>query len=303
MTNITRPSCTAWSTTAARLPTRARGTRTCTPFVRRSRGARRAGREHTMALNVSEAGEQVVGPQPGGELQQADRRAGVHGEDELLGLHEVRGEPPQAATLANPFENEPHLAVLEIAESAVDELRGATRRPRGEVRVLDERRREAPHGGVARDARAVDAAADHEEVERLGAEAAERRAARDHAPILPTDEFDVTARQRERSASSRSVTCAVVAVPPRSRVRVRRSASRRRAARSRRPAAAGWPTWRSSMTPEKIAASGLATPFPAMSGAVPCTASKIATRLPMLAPGTSPSPPTRPAHRSDTMSP
>ena len=48
---------------------------------------------------------------------------------------------------------------------------------------------------------------------------------------------------------------------------------------------------------------GFATFWPAMSGADPCTASKTAASAPMLAPGTTPSPPTRPAARSDTMSP
>jgi hypothetical protein len=40
-----------------------------------------------------------------------------------------------------------------------------------------------------------------------------------------------------------------------------------------------------------------------MSGALPCTASNTAQSSPMLAPGTTPSPPTSPAHRSDMMSP
>mmetsp|Transcript_15352 Transcript_15352/g.39063 ORF Transcript_15352/g.39063 Transcript_15352/m.39063 type:complete len:218 (+) Transcript_15352:239-892(+) len=49
---------------------------------------------------------------------------------------------------------------------------------------------------------------------------------------------------------------------------------------------------------------GLARSCPAMSGAVPCTASAKAIPLsPMLMLGVSPSPPTSPAHRSLTMSP
>ena len=46
------------------------------------------------------------------------------------------------------------------------------------------------------------------------------------------------------------------------------------------------------------APSGSRCPCPAMSGALPCTASKTPPRAPMLAPGTTPSPPTRPAPRS-----
>src|ERR1700684_1943888 len=48
---------------------------------------------------------------------------------------------------------------------------------------------------------------------------------------------------------------------------------------------------------------GLAMPFPAMSGAEPCTASNTACRSPRFAPGTTPSPPTYSAARSDTTSP
>jgi hypothetical protein len=49
---------------------------------------------------------------------------------------------------------------------------------------------------------------------------------------------------------------------------------------------------------------GLAMPLPAMSGAVPCTASNIAQPLsPMLAAGATPSPPISPAARSERMSP
>ncbi len=57
------------------------------------------------------------------------------------------------------------------------------------------------------------------------------------------------------------------------------------------------------MAAASINATGLALPWPAMSGAEPCTASKIAASRPMLAPGAMPSPPTRPATRSERMSP
>ena len=57
-------------------------------------------------------------------------------------------------------------------------------------------------------------------------------------------------------------------------------------------------------TADSSSAVGLAMSRPAMSGAVPCTASNTPTPFsPRLAAGTTPRPPTRPAHRSDTMSP
>ncbi len=54
---------------------------------------------------------------------------------------------------------------------------------------------------------------------------------------------------------------------------------------------------------DRISAMGFATFFPAMSGALPCTASNTAAAAPTFAPGTMPSPPTSPDARSDTMSP
>ena len=61
--------------------------------------------------------------------------------------------------------------------------------------------------------------------------------------------------------------------------------------------------WRSIMTEESSSAVGFARFFPAICGAEPCTASNIATPSPRLAEGATPSPPTRPAARSERMSP
>ena len=56
-------------------------------------------------------------------------------------------------------------------------------------------------------------------------------------------------------------------------------------------------------TPESMSAVGFTLFWPLYFGAEPCVASNIAASVPMLAPGASPSPPTMPAPRSDTMSP
>ena len=63
------------------------------------------------------------------------------------------------------------------------------------------------------------------------------------------------------------------------------------------------PTWRSMAIPLNNKAVGLAIFFPAISGAVPCTASKMEIWSPILADGANPSPPTKPAHKSETISP
>ncbi len=69
------------------------------------------------------------------------------------------------------------------------------------------------------------------------------------------------------------------------------------------PAAFPSPRCRSIIAALRMMAVGLAMFFPAMSGAEPCTASKIATSLPMFADGAKPRPPVRPDVRSLRMSP
>src|SRR5437762_7862110 len=99
---------------------------------------------------------------------------------------------------------------------------------------------------------------------------------------------------RHRRAMMASVKSSVPAEPPRSRVTVLPSRITFSSAARTRTARSPWPRCSRSMHPASINAPGFAIPFPAMSGAVPWTASKMAPWRPMLPPGASPSPPTSP---------
>ena len=78
----------------------------------------------------------------------------------------------QALALGQGFVHEPDLALLQVAQAAVGQLRGLRRRARREVVALDERGAQAAGGGVEGRAHPGDAAADDEDVERVVAEAA-----------------------------------------------------------------------------------------------------------------------------------
>ena len=71
----------------------------------------------------------------------------------------------RTAPLPQGLEDQAQLAVLEVAEPAVDQAAGARAGAEAEVVLLDEHRAQAAHGGVARDAGAGDAAADDEQID------------------------------------------------------------------------------------------------------------------------------------------
>ena len=77
----------------------------------------------------------------------------------------------QALALGEGFVHEADLALLQVAEAAVGQLRGLRRGARREVVPLDQGRAQAAGGGVERRAHAGDATAHHQHVERIVAEA------------------------------------------------------------------------------------------------------------------------------------
>ena len=96
-----------------------------------------------------------------------------HRDEERQHLHQVRGVVAEALALGEGLVDEADVALLEVAQAAVDELRGLRRGAGGEVVALDERGAQAAGGGVERAADAGDAAADDQDVEVGVAEASE----------------------------------------------------------------------------------------------------------------------------------
>ena len=78
---------------------------------------------------------------------------------------QVRRQPVQDAPLPQRLPDQAELAVLQVAQAAVDQPGGAPRGPRGEVVLLHQGHRETARRGVQGDARAGDPAPDHQHVE------------------------------------------------------------------------------------------------------------------------------------------
>ena len=79
---------------------------------------------------------------------------------------DVRGIAEQNRALPQGLAHEPEVAVLQVAQPAVDELGAGGRCVRGQVVLLAQQHVEAAARRVPRDAAAVDAAADDQQVDR-----------------------------------------------------------------------------------------------------------------------------------------
>ncbi len=95
-------------------------------------------------------------------------QVGLVRQDERQRRHDVRRLVQHDFALGERLADQAELVLLEIAQSAVNELRAPLRSGRRDVALLDQEHLEAATGGVARDARAVDAGADDEEIELRG---------------------------------------------------------------------------------------------------------------------------------------
>ena len=121
----------------------------------------------------------VVRVQPDADAQ-VQARALERGHQERERLHEVGREPHHQLPLQQRLAHEAEVEVLQVAQAAVDHLRGAAGGSAREVVALDEGNREPARRRVERHARAGDAASDDHDVELLALHHAERIRTRNH---------------------------------------------------------------------------------------------------------------------------
>ena len=100
-----------------------------------------------------------------------------HRDEEREHAHEVRRVLEHPLAFGQPLVDQAKLALVEVAEPAVHELRAPRAGARREVVAFHERGAQPAAGGVERDARAGDAAPDDEQVEVGGAQSPQRVAA------------------------------------------------------------------------------------------------------------------------------
>ena len=141
-------------------------------------GERFLARKNPMPLVGGDRGELVEEREPDAQLVQARARAAVDRHEHRRRLGQVRRDPPQHFAFGRRLAHERDLALLEITQAAVDQLRRPAARAGGEVAGVDETDGETAQRRLARDTGPGDAAADHQEVERFGGEALEVAPAR-----------------------------------------------------------------------------------------------------------------------------
>ena len=139
-------------------------------------------RDAVVALADAQAAGEVVHPERGaehpGEPAVDHPAPGQDRDEEREHPHEVGRVLERPLAFVQRLVDEPELALLQVPQAAVHELRALRAGAGGEVVPLHQRGAQSAAGGVERHARAGDATADDEDVEPLLAEtrAATRRA-------------------------------------------------------------------------------------------------------------------------------
>ena len=105
-----------------------------------------------------------------GETPVDDAPAREHGDEEREHAHEMRRVLERALPLVERLVDQTELALLEVTQATVDELRALRAGARGEVVAFDQRGPQSPGGAVERHPGTGDATTHDEDVERLVAE-------------------------------------------------------------------------------------------------------------------------------------
>ena len=122
----------------------------------------------------------VVHVEPGADFAVA-APAGEGGDQERRRVDEVRGQLHHQLALEQRLADQAEVEVLQVAQAAVDHLRGAAGGADGVVAALEQRHRVAARGGVEGDAGAGDPAADDDDLEALPGDRLDRRRPGQHA--------------------------------------------------------------------------------------------------------------------------
>ena len=131
-----------------------------------------------VALADAQAPGEVVHPERGAEharettVDHASARE--HGYEERQHAHEVWRVLERALAFVERLVDQPELALLQVAEAAVHQLRALGAGAGREVVALDQRGAQTPAGGVERDPGAGDASTDDQDVEAFLTESLQR---------------------------------------------------------------------------------------------------------------------------------
>jgi len=126
---------------------------------------------------VAPSAEDVVQGQPGVVERLGQVGRAVDREEQGFESHEVRGEREEARSLGQRLADQPEAELLQVTQPTVDQPGRARGGARRDVVLLDQCGTHAARHGIEQYAGADNAAADHDDVPRLGGEGSDVRPA------------------------------------------------------------------------------------------------------------------------------
>ena len=151
------------------------------------------------------AGHFPIEPEAGSNFHGAASAVLIQQENEVKRMHEVRTLAEKAFALAQRFADEIDFAMLEVAQTAVDDAGGTAGDAGGEVILLDEQGTLAGTGAFPGDRDSVDSAADDDHVEVLAIDGGARFYGESHSEqnilTCESDESNLELRWEDTTAS------------------------------------------------------------------------------------------------------